>query len=128
MTPYTPPTADQLLAIRVNAGIEELAQSERFAHARTRSGRSHRRRPWGNSPPGEFAPLNRNRRSLEGAKLRRTAWCPARRVQGGLQWPMSEQGLEERDCLACGARLVRACPSHCRANVLGKPRRGQYGL
>ena len=33
MTPFTPPTADQLLAIRVNAGIDELAQSERFAHA-----------------------------------------------------------------------------------------------
>ena len=33
MTPFTPPTQDQLLAIRVNAGIEELAQSESFAHA-----------------------------------------------------------------------------------------------
>lgn len=33
MTPYTPPTQDQLLAIRVNAGIEELAQSEHFAAA-----------------------------------------------------------------------------------------------
>ena len=31
MTPFTPPTADQLLAIRVNAGIEELATTERFA-------------------------------------------------------------------------------------------------
>ena len=30
---YSPATADQLLAIRVNAGIEELARSERFAAA-----------------------------------------------------------------------------------------------
>ncbi|TXI10777.1 MAG: acyl-CoA dehydrogenase [Novosphingobium sp.] len=30
---FTPPTADQLLAIRVSAGIDELAQSERFAAA-----------------------------------------------------------------------------------------------
>jgi alkylation response protein AidB-like acyl-CoA dehydrogenase len=28
--PYTAPTADQVLAIRVNAGIEDLAQNERF--------------------------------------------------------------------------------------------------
>ena len=33
MTPYTPPTQDQLLAIRVNAGIEEIAASEKFEHA-----------------------------------------------------------------------------------------------
>ena len=33
VTPFTPPTADQLLAIRVNAGIDKLAQTERFAHA-----------------------------------------------------------------------------------------------
>jgi alkylation response protein AidB-like acyl-CoA dehydrogenase len=31
--PFTPPTADQLLAIRVNAGIAELATHERFAAA-----------------------------------------------------------------------------------------------
>lgn len=30
---YTPATKDQLLAIRVNAGIEELAKSEKFAAA-----------------------------------------------------------------------------------------------
>ena len=30
---FTPPTADQLLAIRVSAGIDELAQAERFAAA-----------------------------------------------------------------------------------------------
>ncbi|OYZ97497.1 MAG: acyl-CoA dehydrogenase, partial [Novosphingobium sp. 17-62-8] len=30
---FTPPTADQILAIRVSAGIDELAQSERFAAA-----------------------------------------------------------------------------------------------
>ena len=30
---FTPPTADQLLAIKVNAGIAELAEHERFAAA-----------------------------------------------------------------------------------------------
>lgn len=30
---FTPPTADQLLAIKVSAGIDELAQAERFAAA-----------------------------------------------------------------------------------------------
>ena len=30
---YTAPTADQVLAIKVNAGIEELASHERFAAA-----------------------------------------------------------------------------------------------
>ena len=33
MNQFAPPTQDQLLAISVNAGIEELAQSERFAAA-----------------------------------------------------------------------------------------------
>ncbi len=33
MTPFNPPTQDQLLALRVCAGIEELAQNERFAAA-----------------------------------------------------------------------------------------------
>jgi len=31
--PYTAPTADQVLAIRVNAGIDELAKNERFSAA-----------------------------------------------------------------------------------------------
>ena len=30
---YTPATQDQLLAIRVNAGIDDLANSEKFAAA-----------------------------------------------------------------------------------------------
>src|SRR3546814_5212557 len=33
VTDYSPPTQDQLLAIRVNAGIDELAKAERFAAA-----------------------------------------------------------------------------------------------
>ena len=33
MIPYAPATQDQLLAIRINAGIEQLAASERFAAA-----------------------------------------------------------------------------------------------
>ena len=33
MTPYAPPSADQLLAITVNAGIAEIAASDRFSAA-----------------------------------------------------------------------------------------------
>ena len=58
MTPYTPPTADQLLAIRVNAGIEELAQSERFAHAEADLVEAIVEGV-GAFAAGEFAPLNR---------------------------------------------------------------------
>ena len=64
---YTPATQDQLLAIRVNAGIEELAQSERFAAAEPDmveaivSG-------IGEFAAGEWAPLNRVG-DLEGARL-----------------------------------------------------------
>ncbi len=67
MLSYTPPTQEQLLAIRVNAGIEELAQSEKFAGAESDlveaivSG-------VGEFAAGEFAPLNRVG-DLEGAKL-----------------------------------------------------------
>ncbi|MEQ5788151.1 acyl-CoA dehydrogenase [Erythrobacter sp. NFXS35] len=67
MTPYTPPTADQLLAIRVNAGIEELAQSERFAHAEPDLVEAIVEGV-GQFAAGEFAPLNRVG-DLEGAKL-----------------------------------------------------------
>ncbi|WP_370190305.1 acyl-CoA dehydrogenase [Qipengyuania sp.] len=64
---YTPATQDQLLAIRVNAGIEELAQAERFAAAEPDmvdaivGG-------IGEFAAGEWAPLNRVG-DLEGAKL-----------------------------------------------------------
>ena len=64
---YTPATEDQLLAIRVNAGIEELARSERYAAAEPDmveaivSG-------IGEFAAGEWAPLNRIG-DLEGAKL-----------------------------------------------------------
>lgn len=67
MTPYTPPTQDQLLAIRVNAGIEELAQTERFAHAEPDLVEAIVEGV-GQFAAGEFAPLNRVG-DLEGAKL-----------------------------------------------------------
>ncbi len=67
MTPYTPPTEDQLLAIRVNAGIEELAQSERFAAAEADLVEAIVDGV-GQFAAGEFAPLNRIG-DLEGAKL-----------------------------------------------------------
>ena len=67
MTPFTPPTADQLLAIRVNAGIDELAQTERFAHAEPDLVEAIVEGV-GQFAAGEFAPLNR-KGDLEGAKL-----------------------------------------------------------
>ncbi|WP_427966037.1 acyl-CoA dehydrogenase [Altererythrobacter sp.] len=67
MTPYTPPTQDQLLAIRVNAGIEELAQTERFAAAEPDLVEAIVEGV-GQFAAGEFAPLNRLG-DLEGAKL-----------------------------------------------------------
>ncbi len=67
MTPYTPPTQDQLLAIRVNAGIEELAQSERFAAAEPDLVEAIVEGV-GQFAAGEFAPLNRVG-DLEGTKL-----------------------------------------------------------
>ena len=67
MTPYTPPTQDQLLAIRVNAGIDELAQSERFASAEPDLVEAIVEGV-GQFAAGEFAPLNRIG-DLEGAKL-----------------------------------------------------------
>jgi len=67
VTPYTPPTQDQLLAIRVNAGIEELAKTERFAAAEADLVEAIVEGV-GQFAAGEFAPLNRIG-DLEGAKL-----------------------------------------------------------
>ncbi|MEL7187992.1 MAG: acyl-CoA dehydrogenase [Pseudomonadota bacterium] len=67
MNTYTPPTQDQLLAIRVNAGIEELAQSDKFAHAEADLVEAIVEGV-GAFAAGEFAPLNRVG-DLEGAKL-----------------------------------------------------------
>lgn len=67
MTPFTPPTADQLLAIRVNAGIDELALTERFSHAEPDLVEAIVAGV-GQFAAGEFAPLNRIG-DLEGAKL-----------------------------------------------------------
>ncbi|MDG5748101.1 acyl-CoA dehydrogenase [Qipengyuania sp. XHP0207] len=64
---YTAPTQDQLLAIRVNAGIEELAQSERFAAAEPDMVEAIVE-GIGQFAAGEWAPLNRAG-DLEGAKL-----------------------------------------------------------
>ncbi len=67
MTPYTPPTQDQLLAIRVNAGIEEIAKSEKFAHAEPDLVEAIVEGV-GQFAAGEFAPLNRIG-DTEGARL-----------------------------------------------------------
>lgn len=64
---YTPATQDQLLAIRVNAGIEELAQSEKFAAAEPDMVEAIVG-GIGEFAAGEWAPLNRVG-DLEGAKL-----------------------------------------------------------
>ncbi|MEZ5681045.1 MAG: acyl-CoA dehydrogenase [Erythrobacter sp.] len=65
--PYTAATQDQLLAIRVNAGIEELAQSEEFAAAEPDMVEAIVE-GIGQFAAGEWAPLNRVG-DLEGAKL-----------------------------------------------------------
>lgn len=67
MTPYAPPTQDQLLAIRVNAGIEEIATSERFSAAEPDLVEAIVE-GIGQFAAGEFAPLNRVG-DLEGAIL-----------------------------------------------------------
>jgi alkylation response protein AidB-like acyl-CoA dehydrogenase len=67
MNAYTPPTQDQLLAIRVNAGIEDIAKTERFAHAEPDLVEAIVKGV-GQFAAGEFAPLNRIG-DLEGAKL-----------------------------------------------------------
>jgi alkylation response protein AidB-like acyl-CoA dehydrogenase len=55
---FTAPTADQVLAMRVNAGIEHLAQSERFAAA-TPDLVEAIAEGIGQLAAGEWAPLNR---------------------------------------------------------------------
>jgi 3-(methylthio)propanoyl-CoA dehydrogenase len=67
VTPFVPPTADQLLAIRVNAGIAELASHERFAAAEADVVEAVVEGV-GAFAAGEFAPLNRPG-DLEGARL-----------------------------------------------------------
>ena len=64
---FTPPTADQLLAIKVNAGIAELAEHERFAAAEPDLVEALVE---GNGAfaAGEWAPLSRIG-DIEGAKL-----------------------------------------------------------
>jgi 3-(methylthio)propanoyl-CoA dehydrogenase len=64
---YTPATQDQLLAIRVNAGIEQLAASERFAAAEPDLVEAIVEGV-GALAAGEWAPLNRVG-DLEGAVL-----------------------------------------------------------
>ena len=64
---YTPATQDQLLAIRVNAGIEELAAHEKFAAAEPDMVEAIVEGV-GQFAAGEWAPLNRVG-DLEGAKL-----------------------------------------------------------
>ncbi|QYU68977.1 acyl-CoA dehydrogenase [Leptolyngbya sp. 15MV] len=64
---YTPATQDQLLAIRVNAGIAELARSERFAAAEPDLVEAIVEGVAALAA-GEWAPLNR-KGDLEGAKL-----------------------------------------------------------
>ncbi len=64
---YTAATQDQLLAIRVNAGIDELAQSEKFAAAEPDMVEAIVE-GIGQFAAGEWAPLNRVG-DIEGAKL-----------------------------------------------------------
>ena len=64
---YKPATQDQLLAIRVNAGIAEIAEAERFAAAEPDLVEAIVEGV-GQFAAGEWAPLNR-KGDLEGAKL-----------------------------------------------------------
>ncbi len=64
---YTPATQDQLLAIRVNAGIDELARSEKFAAAEPDMVEAIVG-GIGDFAAGEWAPLNRIG-DIEGAQL-----------------------------------------------------------
>ncbi len=64
---FTAPTADQVLAIRVNAGIEELAANPRFSAASADMVEAIVE-GIGQFAAGEFAPLNRIG-DLEGARL-----------------------------------------------------------
>ena len=65
--PFAPATADQLLAIRINAGIAKLAEHERFTAAEPDLVEAIVE-GIGQFAAGEFAPLNRIG-DLEGAKL-----------------------------------------------------------
>ncbi len=67
MIPYSPATQDQLLAIRTNAGIAELAQSERFAAAEPDLVEAIVEGV-GALAAGEWAPLNRSG-DLAGSRL-----------------------------------------------------------
>ncbi len=67
MIQFTPATADQVLAIRVNAGIAELAAHDRFAAASADLVEAIVE-GIGQFAAGEFAPLNR-KGDLEGARL-----------------------------------------------------------
>jgi len=67
MTDFIAPTADQVLAIRVNAGIEELSSHERFAAASPDMVEAIVE-GIGQFAAGEFAPLNRLG-DLQGARL-----------------------------------------------------------
>ena len=64
---FTAPTADQVLAIRVNAGIDELAANPRFAAA-SQDMVEAIVEGIGQFAAGEFAPLNR-KGDVEGARL-----------------------------------------------------------
>lgn len=64
---FTAPTADQVLAIRINAGIDDLAANPRFAAASPDMVEAIVE-GIGQFAAGEFAPLNR-KGDLEGAKL-----------------------------------------------------------
>ena len=64
---YNAPTADQVFAIRINAGIEDLARHERFAAASPDMVEAIVE-GIGQFAAGEFAPLNR-KGDLEGARL-----------------------------------------------------------
>ena len=67
MTPFVPPVQDQLLAIRTNAGIAQLAEAERFAAAEPDLVEAIVEGV-GALAAGEWAPLNRVG-DLEGAVL-----------------------------------------------------------
>lgn len=67
MNSFTPPTQDQLLAIKINAGIGQLAQSERFGAAEEDMVEAIVEGV-GAFAAGEFAPLNRVG-DLEGAQI-----------------------------------------------------------
>ena len=67
MTPYTPPSADQLFALQVSAGIEELSRSERFSAASPDLVQAIAEGV-GSFAAGEWAPLHRIG-DTHGAKL-----------------------------------------------------------